>query len=342
MLNVGEQLVSSYLRYIRGCDFIQTNLYTVESQGEIDVVGLNIVEQQVYVCEVAIHLTTGLQYVKNKRPNNIQKLTEKFSRDIEYARNYFDEYDQHFMLWSPIVKDSKGKSEYNQMRHLTEIQENIKRKYDIDIECIINEKFQECLEELRNYAKSETKALQCPLMRLMQVEEYLAKHVSNRYPMQAQANSHNELSFHHVARPAIDIQTEKHPEIGYSEFWAPIRNGELGELFAGKPVPIRDEGWISKNIRNIGVNLFLNKQQCYILLHFKGTNPVERREKVMALFPESNYEYEYRESPKEPAKVIFPVFNDKGKNDRDDWEEIREKLVNMGTDIYNKIDESGL
>ena len=28
------------------------------------------------------------------------------------------------------------------------------------------------------------------------------------YLIQAQANDHNELSFHHVARPAIDIQTE--------------------------------------------------------------------------------------------------------------------------------------
>ena len=27
---------------------------------------------------------------------------------------------------------------------------------------------------------------------------------------------------------------------------------------------------------------------------------------------------------------------------RDDWDEIREKLVTMGTDIYNKINESNL
>ena len=173
MLNVGEQLVSSYLRYIRGCNFIQTNLYTIESQGEIDVVGLNMEEQQVYICEVAIHLTTGLQYVKNNRPNNVQKLTDKFSRDIEYAQKYFDEYNQHFMLWSPIVKDTRGKPENNQMLHLKEIKTNIKERYGIDIECIVNEKFQECLVELRTYARAQTKELQCPLMRLMQIEEYL-------------------------------------------------------------------------------------------------------------------------------------------------------------------------
>ena len=70
------------------------------------------------------------------------------------------------------------------------------------------------------------------------------------YLIQAEANTHNELSFHHVARPTIDIQTERKAEAEESEFWAPVRGGELGELFAGKPVPISNEGWIS--IRNIG------------------------------------------------------------------------------------------
>ena len=178
MINVGEQLVSSYLRYIRGCDFTQMNLYTIESQGEIDVVGLNMTEQRVYICEVAIHLTTGLQYTKNNRVNNVEKLTEKFSRDIEYARKYLSEYDQHFMLWSPIVKDTKGKPENNRIMHLKKIKENIVDRYNIEIEFVVNEKFQKCLWELRDYAKNETKALQCPLLRLMQVEEYVDDYVA--------------------------------------------------------------------------------------------------------------------------------------------------------------------
>ena len=60
----------------------------------------------------------------------------------------------------------------------------------------------------------------------------------------------------------------------------------------------------------------------------------------MALFPESDYPYEYNDSPKQ-IRVQFPVL-DKGKNDSDDWDEIREKLVVTGTDIYNKINESDL
>ena len=160
------------------------------------------------------------------------------------------------------------------------------------------------------------------------------------YLIQAQANSHKELSFHHVVGPAIDIQTEKRAEGGYSEFWAPIRNGEFGELFAGKPVPISNEGWISRSIRNIGVTLFLTNQRCYVQLYFQGKDRLERRDKIMALFPESDYLYEYNDSPKQ-IRVQFPVL-DKGRNNQDDWDKIRQKLVTMGTDIYNKINESDL
>ena len=175
------------------------------------------------------------------------------------------------------------------------------------------------------------------------------------YLIQAQANAHEELSFHHIvrpidiqtekadveySRPAIDIQTEKAGKkagVEYSEFWEPIRREGL---FAGKPVPITNENWIGKKIRNIEVCLYCTKSQCYIQLYFRGSKPLERRNKVMALFPKSDYVYEYRDTPME-IKAKFPVLN-KGRNDRDDWDEIREKLEAMGTDIYNKIKESDL
>ena len=178
MLNVGEQLVASYLRYIRKCDFIQTNLYTVDAQGEIDVVGINLKEKRVYVCEVAVHLTTGLQYVREKKPNNVQKLTEKFSRDIEYTQKYLSEYEAHYMLWSPIVKDSQGHPLYNQLLHLVDIRAALKSKYNVDLECTVNDKFLACLKELRVYASTQTSELQCPLLRLLQIESYLERHVA--------------------------------------------------------------------------------------------------------------------------------------------------------------------
>ena len=56
-MNVGEELVSAYLQQILGCDFTQQNLYTIDSQGEIDVVGLNLKDRSVYIVSVlARHL----------------------------------------------------------------------------------------------------------------------------------------------------------------------------------------------------------------------------------------------------------------------------------------------
>ena len=160
------------------------------------------------------------------------------------------------------------------------------------------------------------------------------------YLIQVQANSHEELSFHQVIGPAIDIQTQRKAEAGYSEFWQPIRDGEYGELFAGKPVPISNDRWIGRTRDNVSVGLVFTNQRCYVQLYFTGSNPSERRDKVMTLFPESDYVHENKDSSKE-TKVNFPVI-DKGRNDPDDWDEIREKLVAMGTDIYNKINESDL
>jgi len=176
MINLGEELVAAYLENIKGCEFIQQNLYTPDVQGEIDVVGIDLKTKSIYVCEVAIHLTTGLRYVKDRQPNNVNKLTEKFSKDIEYANKYFSDYEKHFMLWSPIVKNSKETSKHNQIRDLKEIQQNIHSKYGINLEFIVNERFLNCLNELREFAKRETKELKSPVLRLMQVEEYLKKY----------------------------------------------------------------------------------------------------------------------------------------------------------------------
>ena len=177
LMNVGEHLVSSYLRYIRECEFTQLNLYTVEAQGEIDVIGINLRDRKVYVCEVAIHLLTGLQYTKDKRPNNVKKLTEKFSRDIDYANKYFTDYEKNFMLWSPIVKGRRVGSLNDQMNHLETIGANINASHGVTIDFVVNQRFQACMQEMRQFARLTTADLKCPVMRLFQVEEHLGKHV---------------------------------------------------------------------------------------------------------------------------------------------------------------------
>lgn len=213
MINVGEQLVSSYLRYIRGCDFTQMNVYTVGVQGEIDVLGVDLKRRRAYICEVAVHLTTGINYVgKDNKPNNVAKLTDKFSRDIEYAEKYLADYERHYMLWSPIVKKTTGKAMYNQIEHLKEIGANIRTKHGVELEFIVNEKFLAAFEELRSYAGAQRPEMQCPLMRLLQVEAYLKKHV---HKIAAAAADAAGLSIAPIrTRPAPGTRTASSRNVG--------------------------------------------------------------------------------------------------------------------------------
>lgn len=180
MQNIGEQLVGDYLRVKESCDFIDYNVYTKDSQGEIDVIGIKNKTKKVFICEVAIHLSTGLQYTKNKRPDTGARFISKFSKDIEYANKYFKGYTKEFMLWSPIVKDSKGKIEYNQKAHLKNAVAEIKRKYGVNINLMINEKFSEAISALRSHAAETSEELKSPVLRLLQIEGWLKKHLTVR------------------------------------------------------------------------------------------------------------------------------------------------------------------
>lgn len=77
MHNLGEEITGEYLKVIKGCGFIQYNFYTPDEQGEIDVIGIDIKNKIIYICEVAIHLATGVQYVKGGQPDNINRFIKK-------------------------------------------------------------------------------------------------------------------------------------------------------------------------------------------------------------------------------------------------------------------------
>lgn len=172
MQTPGEELVGEYLRQIRKCEFVQYNLQTPSEQGEIDVIGINMLQRRLYVCEVAVHLVTGLQYVKNKRPDNVDRFVRKVWQDIRYARQAFPDYEHVFMLWSPIVKNRpNGKN--NQMADVSQIRSQLQTEFDIDLQLIINRTFLNCIEELRTFTRKETKALTSPIARLLQIEERL-------------------------------------------------------------------------------------------------------------------------------------------------------------------------
>jgi hypothetical protein len=180
MENPGERLVGDYLRHIRGCDFVDFNVYTKAVQGEIDVIGVASSSRHAYVCEVVTHLTTGIQYVgKNSRADTADRLIRKFVKDIEYGRSAFPDYSVEYMLWSPVVRLSKPNVVYNQFGHLEKITEQIKSRTGVEITIVSNSAYLKSIQELRVYARQETKELKSPIMRFLQIEEWTRKNCEN-------------------------------------------------------------------------------------------------------------------------------------------------------------------
>ena len=176
MENPGEHLVGQYLREIKECDFVEYNLQTKFTQGEIDVVGIDSTKGIVYICEVATHLETGLQYVKNNKPDNVNRFVRKFTKNIEYAERNFGKYKKVFMLWTPIIRVPKKKNtKHSQVKDIQAIVSEIKKSKGVEIELVYNEKFYNCIQELREAASKTTQAMTSPIMRFLQIEEKLKK-----------------------------------------------------------------------------------------------------------------------------------------------------------------------
>ena len=179
--NPGAHLVGQYLKEVKGCDFVEYNLQTKYVQGEIDVVGINSNEKKVYVCEVATHLQgLGLQYTKNNRPDNVERLITKFAKDIEYADRNFKAFAKEFMFWTPIARNSREGSSTNPFRDLQDIKSGIKVKTNIHLTVVANEDYLKAVGELRKIAAKKTEELTSPIMRFLQIEEKLKKYCGTK------------------------------------------------------------------------------------------------------------------------------------------------------------------
>lgn len=127
-------------------------------------------------------MVTGLQYVKDNRPDNVPRLTAKFRKGIEYLRRAFKDYKHEFMLWSPVVKNQRAGAKYNQIDDIRAIVETIKNEFGVVIEPIINKKFMDALGALRGVARDTTRELDSHVLRFLQVEEHLKKHLNRLGP----------------------------------------------------------------------------------------------------------------------------------------------------------------
>ncbi len=160
MTEIGEYLVGAYLKEIKKCDIVDYNERQQgggrRGQNELDVIGFNFTNNEVYLCEVATHIE-GLSYGKGTE-HTIQKIKDKFEVQQEYYNtNLKDKFNQaHFMLWAPNVSD----------RILNELEDCEK------LELVVNEDYTKQIKELIEKSKKESKTTGNPAFRLLQIIFY--------------------------------------------------------------------------------------------------------------------------------------------------------------------------
>lgn len=126
MQNIGEEIAGEYLKFVKGCEFIQYNLSTPDVQGEIDVVGVNTKSRADVVDYTAERMkrdepTKGI-------PTLAELIGEKAVKDIaKYlplelgndARDVIEELNNEFGFvvvppYSQIIRERKNKNGYTE------------------------------------------------------------------------------------------------------------------------------------------------------------------------------------------------------------------------------------
>lgn len=148
------------------------------------------------------------------------------------------------------------------------------------------------------------------------------------YLIKAQISNSDEIFFQIVEGPKIDIQTER-PGAEFSQFWAPIRKQGI---FAGRPVPDGDS-WIQKSVSGVAIQLVANKGSTIVRACWPITNTIARDACAERL--KSDFTVEIRDI-NSGALIEIQVLPF-GTAETDRWDEIREKLLDVGGRVYRIV-----
>jgi hypothetical protein len=75
------------------------------------------------------------------------------------------------------VRRSRQGVQYDQFEHLRQIEDEVRARTGVSLMLVINEAYARAIDELRTFARKETKELKSPIMRFLQIEEWCRKNV---------------------------------------------------------------------------------------------------------------------------------------------------------------------
>jgi hypothetical protein len=164
MAEIGENLVGCCLRLIFGCEIVVYN-QKIFRQGEVDVFGIDLDKNIIYICEVATHIL-GTGYGSGYE-DTINKIKNKFETDIKYSLKILPAFKKVFMFWSPNVP-----------RGVVKLLEDYKKnteKEEINFDLIINQKYTEFVNDLTKRAEKDPRNTGEPFYRVLQILGHLKK-----------------------------------------------------------------------------------------------------------------------------------------------------------------------
>ena len=156
MIDIGEELVGSYLSKVANCSVVQFNVRTLVNQAEIDVVGLKLDKDrvaEVWLCEVSTH-TRGLGGYQGDAPG---KIATKIASVKAYADCHFRGVPRHIEVWSPKVQPA-----------MTARLETVFADHS-DVELVANDDYAARVRQLCVLARKETAYSDSPSFRLLQI-----------------------------------------------------------------------------------------------------------------------------------------------------------------------------
>ncbi len=158
-MDLGESLVAAYMRHVRCCDVVLTNVHLSSVQGELDVVGVRPDKpQRVWLCEVTTHIR-GMNNPAS-RPAR-QRVKEKVLRASKFAKDVFPQAEHRFEVWSPRVRPGV----------LVELQAGIDDlgPHDLHVELITNDAYTARIQKLVEKARDNPSTTGEDAFRLLQI-----------------------------------------------------------------------------------------------------------------------------------------------------------------------------
>jgi Holliday junction resolvase-like predicted endonuclease len=156
-MEMGESLVAAYLRHIRECELVMTNVYTASGQGELDVVGVGKGKKPtVWFCEVTTHIR-GMNNPAKRRAD--ERVRDKIKRAQKFAAITFPKANHVFEVWSPKVRPGL----------VPGLEAVVQELAPIKLDLVINQEYCTRVQALIDDARKNTSATNDDAYRMLQI-----------------------------------------------------------------------------------------------------------------------------------------------------------------------------